>query len=126
MELWLAQVVSGSGIFTISTVVVLFSFSLQLLRRIYQAERQRIDSAIKTQQMEMNSLNSSLLTLEGIIEQHGRGLALLTERDKRRTEEYSGLKERMDLLDNRLGGLNRDMNAGLSEIKTLIIQQGKH
>tara|TARA_R110000822_G_scaffold288703_1_gene409980 strand:- start:170 stop:550 length:381 start_codon:yes stop_codon:yes gene_type:complete len=126
MELWLAQVVSGSGIFTISTVVVLVSFSLQLLRRIYQAERQRIDSAIKTQQMEMKSLNSSLLTLEGIIEQHGRGLALLTERDKRRTEEYSGLKERMDLLDNKLGGLNRDMNAGLSEIKTLIIQQGKH
>ena len=126
MELWLAQVVSGSGIFTISTVVVLVSFSLQLLRRIYQAERQRIDSAIKTQQMEMKSLNSSLLTLEGIIEQHGRGLALLTERDKRRTEEYSGLKERMDLLDNKLGGLNREMNAGLSEIKTLIIQQGKH
>jgi hypothetical protein len=74
--------------------------------------------------MEMNSLNSSLLTLECTIERHGRGLALLTERDKRRTEEYSGLKERMDTLDARVGGLNRDMNAGLSEIKTLIIQQG--
>lgn len=125
MNSWIAGITAGGSIFTVGTVIILLGFSFKLIQRIYQGERRKIDSAIQNHKIEMKDLALSIGVLEDMADEHKQSIAILNERDERRSEEQTGLKTRINILDDRLGALSRDMHIGLSEIKTLIIQQGK-
>ena len=125
MNSWIAGITAGGSIFTVGTVIILLGFSFKLIQRIYHGERRKIDSAIQNHKIEMKDLALSIGVLEDMADEHKQSIAILNERDERRSEEQTGLKTRINILDDRLGALSRDMHIGLSEIKTLIIQQGK-
>ena len=125
MNSWIAGITAGGSVFTVGTVIILLGFSFKLIQRIYIGERRKIDSAIQNHKIEMKDLALSIGVLEDMADEHKQSIAILNERDERRSEEQTGLKTRINILDDRLGALSRDMHIGLSEIKTLIIQQGK-
>lgn len=123
MEEWLSQVITEGRVFTVSTVFVLLGVSANLLRRLFLGERDKLQKEAGMNTSATEQLMKRVETLEVMNVTNMQRISLLAERDEMRAAEYVSLKTRIDTLDNRLEALSRDLHAGISEIKTLIIHQ---